>query len=81
MIVTQKNNSVIEVEYTDKSENAPPTDGTEHQRRKSDLELRPTATLQALVDDSNCDFKKLKLNPNDTADEIMYQTLRASTLK
>ena len=45
------------------------------------MELRPTATLQALVDDSNCDFKKLKLNPNDTADEIMYQTLRALTLK
>ena len=53
----------------------------QHQRRKSDLELRPTATLQALVDDSNCDFKKLKLNPNDTADETMYQTLRALTLK
>ena len=53
----------------------------QQQRRKSDLELRPTATLQALVDDSNCDFKKLKLNPNDTADEIMYQTLRALTLK
>ena len=56
-------------------QNAPPTDGTEQQHRKSDMELRPTATLQALVDDSNCDLEKLKLNPNDIDDEIMYQTL------
>ena len=75
MIIIQKNNSVTEVEYIDKSENVPPTDGTEQQRRKSDLQLRPTATLQALVDDSNCDLEKLKLNPGDIADEIMHQTL------
>ena len=75
MIVMQKNNSVTEVEYIDKSENVPPIDGTEQQHRKSDLQLRPTATLQALVDDSNCDLEKLKLNPGDIADEIMHQTL------
>ena len=39
------------------------------------MELRPTTTLQALVDDSNCDLEKLRLNPNDIDDEIMYQTL------
>ena len=59
MIAMQKNNSVTEVEYIDKSENVPPTDGIEQQHRKSDLQLRPTATLQALVDDSNCDLEKL----------------------
>ena len=35
------------------------------------MELRPTATPQALVDDSNCDLEKLKLNPDDIADEII----------
>ena len=75
MIVIQKNNSVTEVEYVDKSENVPPTYGTKQQRRKSDLQLRPTGTLQPLVDDSNCDLEKLKLNPGDIADEIMHQTL------
>ena len=75
MIAMHKNNSIAEVEYMDKSENEPPTYGAEQQRRKSDLELRPTATLQALVDDSNCDLEKLKLNPDDIADGIMYQTL------
>ena len=75
IIMQKKNSSVAEVEYIGKPENALPTDGTEQQHKKSDLELRPTTTLQALVDDSNCDLEKLKLNPDDIADEIMYQTL------
>ena len=44
----QKSNSVAEVEYIDKSENASPTDGTEQQRRKSDQELDLTAPPQAV---------------------------------
>ena len=75
MIVMQKSNSIAEVEYIDKLENASPTDGTEQQHRKFDQELDLTAPPQAPVDDLNHDPEKLKLNLSDNADEVNVPNL------
>ena len=71
----QKSNSVAEVEYIDKSENASPTDGTEQQRRKSDQELDLTAPPQASVDDSSCNSETPELSWSAFADEVVRQNL------
>ena len=58
----KKSNSVVELEYIDKSENASPTNGIEQQYRRSDLKVDFATSPQASIDDLSYGYEKLDLS-------------------